>query len=321
MNRKSIFSCLALLLTTSFLASCVSTNQKVVFSSNWQADNTVQQNTLTESLEYEVTFEKATSMQKDYTLDYQNGKYTTTLTTEQLDGRTIYSYETKLTIDVVYTFGQESATFNDVVSSLVKFEKADKALRPISSHKEVFSHSPENGGTALKDCYRFMNYTVDITYNEDYSGETVITAKENEENVESKYSFEMDTKKFTCLDNEQLLFALRGMNPTLSTSAKFNVYSPFVQASQSVKTTFEAEKAIDFSFTKNGVAVKDTIQYYPVSIVLNEKNSGSTQTAWIAKNTNIQSNTYRNVVLKLETPIYYSLGSLVYTLKSANFAN
>ena len=73
------------------------------------------------------------------------------------------------------------------------------------------------------------------------------------------------------------------MNPTLSTSAKFNVYSPFVQASQSVKTTFEAEKAIDFSFTKNGVAVKDTIQYYPVSIVLNEKNSGSTQTAWIAK--------------------------------------
>ncbi len=321
MNRKSIFSCLALLLTASFLASCANSNQKVVFSSNWQADNTVQQNTLTESLEYEVTFEKASPIQQDYTLDYQNGKYTTTLKTEQLDGRTIYSYETKLTIDVIYTFGQEIASFNDVVYSLVKFEKADKALRPISSHKEVSSHSPENGAAALKNCYRAIEYTLDLTYNEDYSGETAGTITSDERTQEIKNSFEMDTAKFTCLDNEQLLFALRGMNPTLSTSAKFNVYSPFLQASQSVKATFASEEAIDFSFTKNGVVVKDTIQYYPVSIVLNEKNPGTTQTVWVAKNTNIQSNNYRNVILKWEAPIYYNFGNLVYTLKSANFAN
>ena len=316
MNRKSIFSCVALFLTASFLTACVNTSQKIIFSSNWQADNTVQQNELTETLEYDVTFEKASPIYDDYTLDYTNGKYTTNLKTEQLDGRTIYAYETKLEITAVYQFGSDnSESVQDSVYSLVKFEKSDKALRPISSHKEVLSHSPANGADSPDKCYELFHYSVDISYNENYSGETVI------KDLKNPQSFKVNTEKYTCLDNEQILFALRGVNPSLSSSLKFNVYSPYVNATQSVKATFATEEGMDFSFTRNGAAIKETIQYYPVSVVLNEQNSGATQTAWITKSTGVQSNTYRNVVLRLETPLSYNLGSLVYTLKSATFSN
>ena len=321
MRRKSIFSCIALLLTTACLTSCMNTSQKVVFSSNWQADNTVQSNDLTETLEYDVTFDDSVSLQTDYTLDYKNGKYTTSLKTEQMGDRTIYSYETTLEIDVIFEFGEETATFTDRVYSLVKFEKANKALRPISSHKEVFSHSPSKAAMQLSECYYALDYTVDISYNEDYSGETIVAAMNVDEKVEDKHSFQMDTKKYTCLDNEQLLFALRGINPTLTTAAKFNVYSPFVENTQLVSATFGTETAADFTFNKNGTVVKNTISYFPVSVVLSEKNSGATQTVWIAKNTNNLSNTHRNVILKMEMPIYYNFGTLVYTLKSATFSN
>ena len=320
MNRKSIFSCIALLLTASCLTACANTNQKVVFSSNWQNDNIVSINDLTETLEYDVTFEKS-SAANEYQIDYTNGKYTTLLKMEQLGDRTIYAYETTLTIDVTYEFNQESVSFSDRVYSLVKFEKADKALRPISSHKEVFSHSPEKSPQTLEACYTLLDYVVDVTYHEDYSGSSVFILKNGTETNEYQHSFQMDTDKFTCLDNEQLLFALRGVNPSLTTSPKFNVYNPAMEMTQLVNGTFAAETAADFTFTRNGETVKRTISYFPVSIVLNGKNSGATQKVWIAKNTNIQNNTYRNVILKMEMPVYYSLGTLVYTLKSATFSN
>ena len=271
MNRKSIFSCVALILTASFLTACAGTSQKIIFSSNWQLDNTVQQNEFSEKLEYAVTFEKGTPIHDDYSLDYTNGTYTTSLTTEQLNGRTIYAYETKLQIDVVYQFGAEIMQLTDSVHSLVKFEKTDKALRPISSHKEVYSNSPANGATAIENCYQLFHYSVDILYNEDYSGEATIKSLTEENTEERTNSFKVNTEKYTCLDNEQLLFALRGINPSLSTTAKFNVYSPYVKATQSVKATFATEEGMDFSFLKNSVAVKETIQYYPVSVALDEK--------------------------------------------------
>ena len=320
MNRKSIFSCVALVLAAACFTSCVNSNQKVIFSRNWQKDNTHFQSGLTEELVYDITFEKS-SINGSYSLDYQNGTYTTKLTTEQVNGKIIYCYETKLEIDVLYECGQNSDTFQDVVYSWVKFEDVDKALRPIASHKEIISHSPSNSASSLEECYYSLNYVVDITYNEDYSGNTVITMLNAEEPTEYQYSFQMKTDKLTGLDNEEILFALRGVNPSLSQTAKFTVYSPFVDNLQTVKATFGTESSIDFSFRQNGELTKDTIQYYPVDVVLDEKNPGNTQKLWIAKNTNSILNKYHNVILKMEMPVYYNLGTLVYTLTSATFSN
>ena len=85
--------------------------------------------------------------------------------------------------------------------------------------------------------------------------------------------------------------------------------------------SFSAEKGDDFTFQQNGTETSTAIQFYPVSIALDEKNSGQTQTAWVAKTTNPSNNRYRNVVLRLEAPLSYGMGSLIYTLKSANFSN
>ncbi len=330
MKGKFISSCAAVLLTASIFTACAGTSQKVIFSSNWQADNTVQNNQLTETLEYAVSFEKSSSNTTGYDVDYQNGKYTTKLSTEQLDGKTIYVYETSLNIEVIFDYnGEQTEPLKDSVHTLVKFEKADQALRPIFSQKTVVSHSPDNSASSLESCFDENTYVTTITYNPDYSGESLIVYTYQEDKngeketktYEDKNSFALDTEKFTCLDNEQLAFALRGINPSLNSSAKFNVYSPYVKAPQSVKATFNTATSADFSFTRNGTAIKETIEYYPVSVVLNEKNEGATQTVWIAKSTSIQANTYRNVILKLEQPLSYGLGSLVYTLQSATFSN
>ncbi len=328
MKHKFIYPIAAMLSAVSIFTACSNTSQKVIFSNNWQADNTVQNNQISESLEYVVSFEKSSS-DTDYNLNYQNGKYTSELSTEQLDGRTIYVYKSKLEIEVIYEYnGEQTEPLKDFVDTIVKFEKADQALRPLFSQETVVSHSPENSASSLKSCYKLRTYTTTIHYNSDYSGESVVVyTQENDKDGESttttfedKNSFALDTEKFTCLDNEQLAFALRGINPSLNASAKFNVYSPYVKASQSVRATFNTATSADFNFTRNGIAIKDTIEYYPVSVVLNEKNEGATQTLWIAKNTNIQANTYRNVILKIETPLAYGLGTLVYSLKSATFS-
>ena len=47
---------------------------------------------------------------------------------------------------------------------------------------------------------------------------------------------------------------------------------------------------------------------------------GTSQTVWVAKTTDAQKNSHRNAILRIETPLYYSMGSLVYELKDATFA-
>ena len=99
--------------------------------------------------------------------------------------------------------------------------------------------------------------------------------------------------------------------------------APKVEKPQYAEGDDEALFDAVFGGVKNGSEekVKSTITYRPVSMVLDEKNPGATQTAWIAKKpeTSSNSNVNRNVLLRLETPLSYGLGSLVYTLNSATY--
>ena len=125
--------------------------------------------------------------------------------------------------------------------------------------------------------------------------------------------------KYTYLDNEQLLFALRGISQSTAT-ASVSVYAPFSGVVQNVNLTYSPlQKETEFEFQKGDTQIKQVINYYPVSMKINANLSGATQTAWIAETTSTHSNTFRNVMLQLETPLSYNLGSLIYKLKSANF--
>ncbi len=322
MKRTFLKTLATLSLCATCFTACAGTNQKVSFSDYWRADSISKQD-LTETLEYEVKYE-SNNITSAYTLNYTNGKYVTQLSTAtEADGRKVYIYKTELTITATYVFNGEVAECNDTVKTEVKFEQSS-SLRPIYSRKEIKSSSPteslSSDPTQLSQCFNEYDYTIETTYSGNAgAGNSKITLN-GEEPRTSEDSFTLDTEKFTYLDNEQLLFAIRGMRASANVASTFMVYSPFAKTGQKIKTTFSAKEGTEFSFLRDGIAVKETIEYFPTSIVLDAKNPGATQTAWYAATTNPQDNTYRNVMLRLETPVSYSHGTLIYTLKSANFA-
>ena len=76
----------------------------------------------------------------------------------------------------------------------------------------------------------------------------------------------------------------------------------------------------------NGSALKDMtlggegkIDYNAITLAINETSRGQAQTIWYAKTTDVNNNVYRNMMLKMKEPLMYNLGTLTYTLNSANF--
>lgn len=326
MKTKKLIPFLSLALCFACFGGCTS-DQKLDFNNYWNYNSLVDED-IHETLVYDVVYEKGSGLDAvDYELDYSNGKYTTELTSVWENGKFLYFYKTELTIDATYTLGSESATLQDSVVTESRFYASDNALRPISSYKKIVSSSPVANGAHEKasECYQTFSYSVTTTYDEDLEeGNSVIFRDPGTEN-EKEYSdndFEIDEDKYRYLDNEQLLFALRGVSSS-TTSAKVLVYSPFVDRVQNVSISFSSDESQNFSFYKNGSEEKQekTITYRPVSVVLDEQNPGGTQTAWIAKTTTStgNGNEYRNVMLRLETPISYSLGTLIYKLNSVSY--
>ena len=326
MKRKKISTLIALLLGVSTFGACTNSDKKVDFGNFWIENALSTSETIEETLTYNVKYEAKDASLVNYTVNYTDGTYTTTLISQQgTDGKIVYTYTTQLNITATYTLGEATASCNDVVTSTVKFYAAEYGLQPISSVKEINASSPTAvSGSKIEDCYQSLHYTTAITYNENCSKgvATVTSYKDGAVVATDEDSFDIDQEKFSFLDNEQILFALRGIR-TSTTSAKLNVYTPFAQAIQKValstSTETSKDESKDFTFLYNGEEVTKTITYRAFNVVLDEKNPGATQIAWIAKPSDTSSNKNHNVMLRLETPLSYGLGTLIYTLSSANY--
>ena len=323
MKRKKISTILALILGLTALSGCTNSDQKVSFGNFWNTNAIDINETIHETLVYDVAFEANDNSLVEYKLNYKDGKYTTTLTSEKVNDKTIYTYTTALNITAQYTLNGVTEECQDVVTSTVKFYAAAYGLQPISSEKDIIASTPTAiTGTKASECYVQSHHSIKVTYNEDCTqGVSTVTYHPTEgEAKPQEDTFEVDQKKFSFLDNEQVLLALRAVRSSTS-SAKLKVYSPFAEAIQKVSLSFQTEESAEFSFYKNGSEekVKSIITYRPVNFVLDEKNPGGTQTAWVAKATDASKNTNRNIILRLETPLSYGLGSLIYTLNSATY--
>lgn len=322
MKKKKLGTILALTLGITCLSACTDNDKNVVFGRYWQENATVMQD-VDETLEYDVSFKASTGMNGlGYTFTYDNGKYVTALKSEKLGEKTVYRYTTSLNIDVTYTKnGGEPETKSDWVETEVVFSTIGESLRPITSEKKFVSHTPINSVPAdSQSCYVRYAYEVKTTYTDDGErGTSVLTTDFDDE--EKKTVLEGQTfslgSKYTYLDNEQLLFALRGISAETS-STQVNIYSPFAEEKQRVQITFNDDDfGGEFLISENGSeATKKTIPYQEVTVGLKETYSGASQTLWIAKPNDVSKNTYRNVILKMETPLSYNFGSLIYTLKS-----
>lgn len=337
MKKRAIVSAVATLLCASVLGSCTGISNKIAFKDYWNEDS-ISMQSIDETLVYDITFKKSeASFQSSYSIDYKAGTYTTHLvSTTHTDGKAAYIYTTDLQIDVTYTFQGESVTKHDFITTESLFYSEDYALRPISSKKTFLNHSPTGGtATSLAECYTIAAYTVETKYTADgKSGATTVTlnpVKEGDQPiVDTPNTFEIDTEDYNYLDNEQLLLALRAL-PATTSSANVLVYSPFVEAVQTINiatatttnanTTSETDASEPFFYTVNGIVPEKgrKVAYRTLTLSIDDANPGATQTAWIAKMTDPAKNTNRNVILHLETPLAYALGTLVYDLRSADY--
>ena len=336
--KKIRLAGLMLLAPLTLLCAC-SGGVPLSFAANWNrntADSSV--SNTREELVYEVTFTPSETPAGTLTAEYDEGTYTTLLENKNLtlsDGSSQegYVYTTKLTISGRFRLGSEvSETFTDTVTSTVSFLSASQRLKPVKSEKEVVSTSPvASSPSSLENAFTTYHYTYDVSYD---AGLTTATAvytdlveREQEDGSSAlpepetrEYEIEGDT---TYLDNEQILFALRGLD--LSAGVTFrtinSVMGHVTEAGTSSNTQSSAAVKTAVDFTMDGTAVKQEIDAIEVPLVYHSSPSGQAQTLVYAATTDPNNNTYRNVLLKMEVPVLQSLGTLVYTLKEATFAN
>ena len=327
MNKKKLSAILSVALGGIMLTSCTNPDYKVKFAENWYLDTTYDiQTSAQETLVYDVNFEPSSNSDtENLAVLYGKGVYTTVLKSEysETHGGNIYRYSTRLEIPVTFeckASGEISEKFTDVVTSEVVFTSAMQGLKPISSTKTTESHSPTTNSspTKLENCYTYYNYTLDVNYNDDLTGSAVTT--NHLQNDEKKtYTFEQADDKYSTVDNEQLLLAIRGISKL--ESQKFNVFNSSWKKSLLVNLTASTSESEEFKFKRNGEDFTATIKYTPIEIQLAVKNSGSIQKVWVANTTEINNNLHRNVILYMEMPIYYSYGTLQYKLVQADFIN
>lgn len=319
MRMKKLVPILALTLGLTAFSGCTDTNQKIAFGEYWQLD-ALAPVAINETLTYEVKFEANAQNATDYTLDYTNGSYVTNLSSVMEDGKTIYVYQSVLTITAAYTFKGVTKTSEDVVTSEVRFQSAKGALAPISSKKAFKSASPTTGThVSVDECFQSFIYSVD----NDYTTKTSIVKEYDKDGKElssetKNFDFE-DSDKYSVIDNEQLFVALRAVPDTV-TSGTLLAYSPFTNLEQKINFSFASAEGAKFKYFDSEAEkeVEKQINYRPVSITLDQNNPGATQTAWIASKLSNSMNSTRNLLLRLETPLAYDLGTMVYTLKSVS---
>ena len=336
--KKKTLAAFALALTTLAFSAC-GANEKLNFDPNWELTTLQEATTATaEELTYKVTFEANSFMQKEYfTVEYCGannatpGEYLTKFSYEE-DGT--YSYTTKLTMPVKFTLKDgQFAEKTDTIETKAVFKKASDSLQPIYSIKTVHCFSPNNvQATALDKAYTEYNYEFRIDYASDLSGGTfkktdfsesgTLLNKNNHPDGTASYDFSIDGKKHTYLDNEQLLFALRGLsNSKMSASRTVNVYNASLMRVETVSTTPSTAAKTKFSFALNGAEkAEHEIEYVPVDIKIGNKDAQISHKLCYAKTTDSNNNKYRNVLLKMVVPIHYGLGEFTYTLDSATFS-
>ena len=320
--KGKIFTAIASVIASATLLSACSTAYNISFYAYFQDNYNISPAICVEELKYTMSLEDAGEY-NGYTVAYSQGECTMKLTRDSND---VYTLVTTQTASVTYTLnGSTTDPLQDSVQSTVVFKSAKNGLDPISSERRFISHSPVNTTpVTVNDCYKKYDRTVvtNYTYTEEgTTGTTTITDNMKTENNVSTSTFTVDEKKYTYLDNEQLLFALRCMVP--STTTKVQVYAPFSKATQRMKTYFAGSTtAKDFDGIEiDGKTMKREISYYPVTVQIDARRSGTAKTVWVAATTSATSNTYRNVVLRYENPLPYNLGTLTYQLVKADFTD
>lgn len=319
MNLKKMIATLAV--AACLCATACSQPQPSSFNATWRkialdANETVEFSGA-ETAEYELSFEKGSNTY--YSVNYTNGSYVTSLSSHE--GK--YLYETTLKADVQYDHkGEKTSVFHDEITSSVLFESTQKGLAPVRSEKRFAVHVPYQAAPAsLGSCYSEYYYVVKTDYatnvcSTDYfTDATFATPHATFRSTQSTFK---NDGKYSLVDNEELYVATRALKG--SGTNTLYVYNTAATKLQKVQVTANSKKSTEFTFEIVGrEATTHTISYIPYSIAIKEDNPGEPHELWIAETTETTNNEYRNVLLKIKTPLTYNLGSLIFNLKKVSF--
>ncbi len=328
MKAKKLLPVLALALAATTFAACG--DKTVVFGPYWNYDS-LNEETIYEQASYLVSSKSTKSGYTNYTVEY-SGTFTTTL--EYNPTESVYTFATDLSVTATFTLGEDTASKTDTAKTSVTFKKANEDLRPVSAHKEMVSHTPRSGDfKKVDDCYVKVSYNYDVTYHETKAKGSIVgsyTVPDKKDATKTKtiaikdgFSFDKD---YTFIDNEQILVAVRAFSSDAS-SATLESYSAFTEATEKVKFSFKdaEDKATEtFDYTLigtdgNPVKAPRDILCRTAKVVLDKKNSGGTQVIKFAKGKDPRNNAYRNLILKVTTPLAYTMGEIYYTLDTVSY--
>lgn len=328
MKKLRIFG-LFLLAPAALLCGCGGMTPGLNFRANWYKRTDLVSNVedTFEQLEYAVSFDAARS-ENGFSLSYFDGVYKTELKNAKLqmdDGgkKDGYIYTSELNIKVRFELnGEKSDTFEDRVYTEAQFLSPAEGLSPVSSFREVSSHVPYTEvPLSIDACFQTYRYTYQTDYDDAVTTATAVytdlTAPDKEPQTRT-----YDLKgNGTFLDNEQILFALRGLDLASKTTFRsINSVTGRVQEVSLSNVSACPAEHLDWSIEADGQTVNTAdIGGVSAMIAFSGSNGGQPQTLVYAKKSDPLSNTYRNVLLELNAPVVYSLGVLHYRLSKAVF--
>ena len=334
--KKRRLAALLLLAPLALCAGCGST-APLTLSANWYSDVAAGKdyiNGTNEQLEYDVTFEQ-TNINAEYKVHYDEG--TGTLVTTLRDyfdaetSLTSYLYHTEFSISGHFSYkGSPGKSFVETSVSDVWFLSVRDELRPLKSEKRVHTFVPSDKPAApyFADEYRYR-YTFEYDSTLKTAQYTYFTLEDDEDEVgkqELSKSIKL-TGSGTLLDNEQIFFALRGLD--MSAAATFRSVDPQTLLTAKIATEKPSAEKDSVDFTRvvmqadNTVLderqIADKLDTVHVKVAYKTAQPGPTRTLIYLKKTSNDDNLYRNVLWKIENPIALGLGTMTYTLTKATF--
>lgn len=313
-----------------FLTACGGGTVPITVRSNWYRNTALGDDIANtyERLEYDVSSSAdPDSPQNGFSAEY-GGTYVMELRNDMVKvqggERAGYVLTTELNLKVKFTLnGQSTEEKENYVRTRAEFLPAGERLKPLRSSRENLSDTPNAQPASLQECSYRYHYSFDMEY--DYSDEAKATSTYrnlvpgddgNLPAPETKeYDVEGDDAYF---DNEEILFALRGVTP--ATSVSFRSVNNVLGLVQTVVMQSVGSVEEIVSFEMDGETVSATIPAYEIEIGYQGTSSGQPQTLVYAKlGEDATRNTYRNVLLRMKEPLLQSLGSLNYTLSKATF--
>lgn len=322
--KKRNLTAFLLLAPLALAAACSTGIQHVEIQANWYRNTALGSDIAgtRETLEYAVALSESTP-HNGLTAEYTNGVYTMTLTNASIalenGSKEGYVLETSLTVDAKFTFqGNATSALRDEVTTRVEFLSVGDNLRPVSSTKIAHTHVPNDSPQSAESIYTEYDYTYAVKYNDALTKATV-TYTDRITNAEPNVREIEIEGNTTFLDNEQIFFAMRGMN--LTSAISFRTINPTMRSVQTVGLREAAKEVTEsVSFERDGQPYSDSaLAAYEVRIGYGG-NVGQGMRAVFAKKTSDTDNVNRNVPLRMEYAVIRSLGTMRFTLTKATFA-